>query len=345
VPARTSAAREAPSPRVSVLLPAFDAAATLATALTSVARQTDPAFECVVVDDGSNDSTLAIARTHAAQDARFRVHTVPHAGIVAALEHGLALCRSPYVARMDADDWMHRDRLRLQVEELERRPELAAVGSHVRIFPRGGLRDGFRDLERWHASIATPEDVRRNAFVDCPVVHPSLVLRTAVLRRFGYRDVPWPEDYDLVLRLLAGGEEIGVVPRRLLGWRDSPTRLTRTDPRCSLERIAAGKAFFLARGFLAPTDEYLLWGYGSTGRAIRRALLAHGKRPSHVVEVHPRRLGETIQGAPVIAPDRLAQVPRRPLIASVAGAEPRGLIRAHLDALGWRETRDYLCLA
>jgi cellulose synthase/poly-beta-1,6-N-acetylglucosamine synthase-like glycosyltransferase len=345
VPARTPAAGEPPSPRVSVLLPAFDAAATLATALSSVARQTEPDLECIVVDDGSSDSTLEIARAHAARDARFRVHGIAHAGIVPALEHGLALCRGLYVARMDADDWMHRDRLRLQVEELERRPELAAVGCHVRIFPRRGLRDGFRDLERWLASIATPEDVRRNAFVDCPVVHPSLVFRTDVLRRFGYRDIAWPEDYDLVLRLLAEGRDVAVLPRRLLGWRDSPLRLTRTDPRCSLERIADAKAAFLAAGLLAGTDEYILWGYGSTGRAIRRALLAHGKRPSHVVEVHPRRLGETIQGAPVIDPDRISQVPRRPLIASVAGAEPRGLIRAHLDALGWRETRDYLCLA
>lgn len=345
MPGRMPASGEESKPRVSVLLPAFDAAATLGTALASVARQTESDFECVVVDDGSDDDTGEIAHAFAAQDDRFRVHRIAHAGIVAALRHGLALCRGRYVARMDADDWMHRDRLRLQIAELGGRPELAAVGCHVRIFPRRGLRDGFRDLERWLASIATPEDVRRNAFVDCPVVHPSIVFRADVLHRHGYRDVAWPEDYDLILRLLAAGEEIGVVPRRLLGWRDSPQRLTRTDPRCSIERIADGKAAFLAASFLASTDEYLLWGYGSTGRAIRRALLAHGKRPSHVVEVHPRRLGETIQGAPVISPEMLPQVPRRPLIASVAGAEPRGLIRAHLDALGWRETRDYFCLA
>jgi glycosyltransferase involved in cell wall biosynthesis len=342
---RTSATSDRGIPRVSVLLPAFDADATLPAALASVARQSDGDFECIVVDDGSSDRTGEIARAYAARDPRFHAHPIAHGGIVAALNHGLALCRGRYVARMDADDWMHRDRLRLQVEELERRPALAGVGCHVRIFPRRGLRDGFRELERWIASIATPADVRRNAFVDCPVVHPSLVLRTEILRRFGYRDVAWPEDYDLVLRLLADGEEIGMVPRRLLGWRDSATRLTRTDPRCSLERIADGKAAFLAAGLLGTTDEYVLWGYGSTGRAIRRALLAHGKRPSHVVEVHPRRLGETIQGAPVIAPDMLPQMPRHPLIASVAGAEPRGLIRAHLDALGWRETRDYVCLA
>jgi glycosyltransferase involved in cell wall biosynthesis len=333
------------TPLVSVLLPAFDAAETLPAALASVARQTLTDFECVVVEDGSRDATAAVARAWAARDARFRVHAQHHAGIVAALRHGLALCRGRYVARMDADDLMHRDRLRAQVDWLERRPELAGVGCHVRIFPRARLRDGFREHERWLASNVSPLDVRRNAFVDCPVVHPSLLFRSEVLRALDYREVDWPEDYDLVLRLLASGREVGVVPRRLLCWRDSSERLTRTDPRCSRERITACKAAFLAASLLASSDEYLLWGHGATGRAIRRALLAHGKRPTHVIEVHPRRIGEAIHGAAVVAPDAIASLPRRPLVASVAGAEPRRLIRAHLGDLGWEETRDFACVA
>ena len=54
------------------------------------------------------------------------------------------------------------------------------------------------------------------------------MVRRTVLAAVGYRDRGWPEDYDLVLRLLAAGPEIGVVPRRLLAWRDGPGRLTRT---------------------------------------------------------------------------------------------------------------------
>jgi hypothetical protein len=273
------------------------------------------------------------------------VHRQAHAGIVAALRHGLSHCRGRFVARMDADDLAHRERLRLQIEWLERNRQLAAVGCHVRVFPRTGLQSGFRELERWLGSIVTPVDVRRNALIDCPVVHPSLLFRAEVLRDLGYREVSWPEDYDLVLRLLASRREVGVVPRRLLSWRDSSERLTRTDPRCSLARITACKAAFLAAGLLRDEPDYLLWGYGATGRAMRRALLAHGKRPSHVIEVHPRRLGERIQGAPVVPPDAIVDLPRRPLVASVAGAEPRSLIRAHLENLGWEETRDFVCVA
>ena len=107
----------------------------------------------------------------------------------------------------------------------------------------------------------------------------------------------------------------------------------------------ACKAAFLADGFLGGGDDYVLWGYGGTGRALRRALAAHGKRPTLVVEVHPGRIGNRIAGAPVVAPEGLADVPPRRLVASVAGAEARGLIRGFLTQLGWTEVRDYVVAA
>ncbi len=64
-----------------------------------------------------------------------------------------------------------------------------------------------------------------------------------------------------------------------------------------------------------------------------------------MVEVHPGRLGNTIHGAPVISVEELRAQPRRPLVAAVAGAEPRRQIRDALAALGLRETRDFVCAA
>jgi glycosyltransferase involved in cell wall biosynthesis len=344
-PGRVKDLASVPVPLVSVLLPARDAAATLPAALRSLARQSFRDWECVLVDDGSRDATRAIAHDAAARDRRLTVVPTSGLGLVGALAAGLARCRGKYVARLDADDLMRRDRLARQVAALDAAPGLAAVGAHVRFFPRRGMTDGLRAYEAWLNGIASPAAVRAEAFVECPVAHPSLLARRAVLESFGYRDLGWPEDYDLVLRLLAAGHEIGVVPRRLLAWRDGPHRLTRTHPAYGLERITACKAAFLAGGFLAGAESYVLWGYGGTGRALHRALRAHGKRPSHIVEVHAGRLGNTIHDAPVVPPAALATVPRGRLVASVAGAPARGEIRAHLARLGWVETRDYVCAA
>ncbi len=332
-------------PRISILLPVFDPGDALSACLRSIQRQTVDDWECVVVDDGSTDTSLACARRVAATDPRFRVLARPHEGLVAALEVGLEHCRGDLVARMDADDVMHRERLAAQADALDAQPRLAAVGSHVRLFPRRGLGEGMRTYERWLASIDSPSRVREEAFVECPVAHPTLMIRRELLCTLRYRDRGWPEDYDLLLRLLERGERVGVVPRRLLCWRQGPRRLSRTSDTYAIARFTACKAAFLARGFLAGSEGYVLWGYGGTGRALQRALREQGKRPTAIVELHPRRIGETIQGAPVIRPEQLPELPRRPVVVSVAGETARSEIRTDLAAMGFRELHDYVCAA
>jgi len=340
-PARMSAV----SRLVSVLLPARDAAGTLPAALASLRRQTHRDWECILVDDGSVDATGRIADAAARDDSRIRIVQTPGLGIVGALRAGLARCQGDFVARMDADDLMRRSRLAAQAALLDADPSLAGAGTHVRLFPRRDLRAGFRLYEAWLNAIRTPDDVAREAWVESPLAHPTWCLRRSVLAGVGYRDVPWPEDYDLLLRLLASGHRLGVVPTRLVAWRDAPARLTRSDPRYAQSQIVACKAAHLAAGFLAASPTYTLWGYGGTGRALARALAAHAKHPAHVVEVHPGRIGNRIRGVPTIHPDALATLDRRPLVASVAGVGPRGQIRAFLNDLGWVEGRDFVCAA
>ncbi len=347
-------------PSVSILLPVRDGAATLSACLRSIARQTFADFECVVVDDGSSDASACLAVAMARDDARFIVHRQPARGLVAALTAGIALCRGELIARMDADDLMHRERLAKQVEAMTDDERLAAVGTHVRLFPRRGLRPGRVADEAWRNSVRDADDVRRAAFVECALAHPSWMIRQDVLRAHGYRDVPWPEDYDLLLRLLAAGLRLGVVARRLLHWRDHPARLSRTDPRYAQASFVQAKAHFLCAGsaltlaaselsrptgLLAGRDDYILWGYGDTGRALARALLGLGRRPRAIVELHPGRIGNRILGAPVIAPAALSDWLGTPILASVAGSVPRQEICATLRALGLRDVHDFACVA
>jgi len=331
--------------RVSILLPVFNDAATLETTLSSLQRQSMPDWECVVVDDGSSDESAEIVSSRAGKDARIQLLRRPHAGLIPALNAGLEACRAPLVARMDGDDWMHRDRLARQCEALDADPALEAVGCFVRIFPRQTLTDGRRAYERWLHSLGDPERLWRERFIECPVAHPTLMIRRECLAALRYRDRGWPEDYDLLLRLLRSGPVVGNVTTRLLGWRDRPERLSRTDPRYALDRFTACRAWHLHRDFLADHPTYILWGHGRTGRALRKALSELGHRPERIVEVHPRRIGNTIHGAPVVPPDGLADRPPYPIVVSVAGSTPRGEIRASLTAMGFQEGLDFVCAA
>jgi glycosyltransferase involved in cell wall biosynthesis len=330
--------------RVSILLPAKDAADTLPLCLRSIARQSFDDFRCIVVDDGSRDTTASIVATLAADDHRFVLRPNAGNGLVAALQTGLLACDGEFVARMDADDWMHRDRLRLQVDALQRQPALAGVGCHARAFPDTAVGPGLRDYIAWLHSVRSEDDVAREAFVECPLLHPTWCLRGEVLRAHGYRDVPWAEDYDLLLRLLQAGHRLGAVPRRLLGWRRGPRTVSRVDPRYAPRAFTRAKAAFLAAGFLADAPRYVLWGHGGTGRALRAELARLGKLPAAIVELHPGRLGQQIAGAPVVPPTALAGLRPLPIVVSIAGAGNRALVRAEL-AVAYRELRDFVFAA
>src|SRR5262245_32109593 len=108
------------SPPISVVMPVHNGQAFLDEAVGSIRTQTFQDFELIVVDDGSRDATPEILQRHAAADRRIRIVTQPQAGVVAALNKGIANSSGPYLARMDADDVAKPDRLARQLEILER---------------------------------------------------------------------------------------------------------------------------------------------------------------------------------------------------------------------------------
>ncbi|MEM7200968.1 MAG: glycosyltransferase family 2 protein [Planctomycetota bacterium] len=332
------------APAVSVVLPVRNAEATLGSALRSIQRQAWRDFECLVVDDGSSDGSPAIVAEWARRDARFRRLAVAGSGVAAAAMTGVAAARAPLIARMDADDVMHRRRLTRQVAALLD-ASLAGVGTHVRFFPRGAVGPGMARYEAWLNSLRHADDVARDRFVECPLANPSLMLRRDVLLQYPWRACGWPEDYDLILRLHDAGARLGVLPQRLHGWRHGPGRLTTDHPDYALSRFVACKAHYLASGWLGARRRYVLWGYGSTGRALRAALLEEGRAPSHIVELHPGRVGNRIHGAPVVRPEALRDPGLRPVVVSVAGAVARERIRAVVGAMGLVEGVDFVCAA
>lgn len=325
----------------------YNVQGTLVAALESLRRQTFADWECILCDDGSTDATLEIAGNYARNDCRYIVTPRVHSGLVSTLNWGMQRCRGGTIARFDADDIAHRERLQTQRQFLLEHPEYAGVGCGVRMFPRLDLTEGRRAYETWLNSLTTEWDIIRDRFVECPIAHPTWLLKREVLLAHGYRDQQWPEDYDLILRLLGAGCRLSTVGRRLLFWRDGPSRLSRNGSAYALRSITRCRAHFLASDWLLGKEHYGLWGYGSTGRTLARALAQYGKYPAYIVELHPRRIGQRILGAPVIAPERLASL-RQPgdrLIISVAGQRQRSDAREIAHGLNLVENVDFICAA
>ncbi|MFL5375265.1 MAG: glycosyltransferase [Myxococcales bacterium] len=328
---------------LSVLLPARNAAATLAAALEGLFAQRDaPEFEIVCVDDASSDATPRILAEARARDPRVRVVPGEGRGFVAALQVGLRHCRGDLIARMDADDLVEPDRLRLQADALERDRSLAAVGSLVRCFP-GPLSPGLARFEAWLDSVVSKDECRRARFIEAPLVHPSMTFRRSAVEAVGgFREAGWAEDWDLQLRLLEAGFELCKVPRVLLHWRDSPARLTRTGTAYALNRMIELRAHHLARGPLRGRL-FDLWGAGPTGKRLARALETRGLRPRRFIDVAPGK--RIARGLPVEPPDALGPPGEAIVVCAVGAPGAREEIRGDLATRGYREGEDYLFAA
>ena len=264
-------------PKISVLLPCYNAAATLEPTLESIAAQTLTDFEVIAVDDGSTDETAAILAGWAEGDPRFYCLSLAHAGIIPALNAGLEQCAAEYVARMDADDLMHPTWLEKQAAYLDQHPETALVSSLVAGFPAGELRQGFQIYIEWLNTLTTHAEICREIFVESPLCHPTVTFRKqVVLELGGYEERGWAEDYDLWLRMYLAGMQFAKIPETLVEWREHPKRLTRTDSRYSLENFLRAKAHYLAQGPLAERDEVIIWGPGTHGKRLSKHCCGKG---------------------------------------------------------------------
>lgn len=333
-------------PRVVVLLPVRDAARTIRAAAVSILRQTERDLALVCVDDGSTDATPEVLARLSARDGRVRVIRGPGEGIALALERGRAACDAEVIARMDADDVAHPRRLALQRAALQADASLAAVGGRVRLFPRRTVRAGMLRYAAWLNGLVSPELVARDLLVEAPLVHPAAAIRAEALARIGgWRDGPFPEDYDLWLRLAAAGGRLGNVPELVLDWREGAGRLTRTDPRYALARHVARKCAFLAEHVVGGGREVVLWGAGPTGKAFADALAAERIAVRAFLEVDPAKIGRTARGAPVLPFREAPRFRGLPILIAVGAPGARELIRRELAAMGLVELREYWCVA
>ena len=333
-------------PKISVLLPCYNASGTLGEALDSLARQTLGDFEIVAVDDGSTDSTLPILQGWALKDSRLRILPRTHQGIIAALNAGLEVCTASYVARMDADDCAHPERLEKQAAFLDAHPEVGVVSCRVAGFPPEQVRQGFAIYLEWLNGLLSDDDIRREIFVESPLPHPSLTIRGELLQQVGgYQDHGWAEDYDLLLRLYLAGARFAKLPEVLLEWREHPQRLTCTDSRYSLENFVRAKAFYLTLGPLAGREAVIIWGAGMVGRRLGKQLARLQAPLVAYIDIDPRKIGRTRHSLPILPPEALPDWWGRftnPVILTAVGSRgARPIIRQRLTEMGFRESRDW----
>ncbi|WP_051711129.1 glycosyltransferase family 2 protein [Andreprevotia chitinilytica] len=207
------------APRISILLPCYNSALHLQETLDSLSAQSFTDFECIAINDGSSDTTLARLNAHAAQDPRFKIISRENRGLIATLNEGIAAAQGEWIARMDADDIAHPQRLEKQLAVLQASgADVCGVG--VRFI---GGRDGL-----W-LPPTTDAALKAALLFNPPFAHPGVMARTTLLKQHGYDPTAQhAEDYALWCTLARAGAIFTAVAEPLLDYRIHPGQITQT---------------------------------------------------------------------------------------------------------------------
>ena len=287
-------------PLVSVLLASRNGSRFLPEALESLARQTYPAIELLLVDDGSTDQTGVILREFARSHPTARLFQSDGIGLAGALALAARAASGTFLARQDDDDRSHPERIAREVEHLMSHPRDGVVGTGASLIDVDGQK-----VTRYRV-IVDRDAIRRSLKRATPFVHGSIMIRRDVYERAGgYRKAfRAAQDYDLWLRVPT---DVGLwnIPEPLYEWRFHP------------------------RGMFARARSEQIF-YAALGRAFAEERAATGTDSIELLELLNDRRESFLEQYP--RADRLRVLWGESLVREGRVSEARGLLRRALTS-------------
>lgn len=280
-------------PKISVILPFYNAQNSLESAIESIAKQQFVDFECLLINNNSTDKSVEIAKQFVDKDSRFRMLNESKQGVAYASNLASQHAKGIFIARMDADDIAFPDRLKLQYDFLIKNREFGVVTGRVEFGGDKQTAAGLYRYTEWVNSLKTSEIIALRRFIESPVINPSAMWRKSVENALGgYVHGDFPEDYDMWLRWIDAGVKIGKIPEPILQWNDSSNRLTRTDKRYCTTAFYQTKASYLAKSLkrINPYYPYVyVWGASRIMRKRADFLTSHAIKIQAYIDISQKR--------------------------------------------------------
>ena len=186
------------NPKISVLIPAYNAAQTVAEAVRSIQSQTFKDIEIIIIDDASTDKTWDEIKKCAVNDKRVRTYRNKTNHYIAKVRNQLVShARGKYIAWQDADDMSLPDRLALQMNILDEDKKVGIVGGYLQFFDE---KNGNLSIRKYNTNDAS---LRKTIFRYSPVAQPAAMIRRKCLQEFGVYNAAFPpaEDIDMSFRI------------------------------------------------------------------------------------------------------------------------------------------------
>lgn len=219
------------TPKVTVLMPVYNAEKYLKEAIDSILNQTFKDFEFLIINDGSIDKSVDIIESY--NDFRIKlIHNDQNRGIIHTLNKGLELAQGKYIARMDADDISLPNRLDKQVDFMEQNKEIGIAGTYIRVF---NGKFSYKGQKLFTKSKKIKEGLMfRNL-----LMHPSIVMRKSMLEEYSLKynkRHKHLEDYGLWVEA-SNHMKLANIPKHLLKYRNNPNSITKLADKKKKERI------------------------------------------------------------------------------------------------------------
>ncbi|ENN6197677.1 glycosyltransferase [Vibrio vulnificus] len=196
------------SPKISVLMPAYNVEKYISDAIKSVLEQTFVDFELIIINDSSNDKTAEIINCWVNRDERIvYLENEKNLGIARTLNKALELAKGEYIIRMDSDDISLPNRFEVLLHEINKRNVNILGSSTLTINESGHVTGGYNAIEEH-------KDLVKTCKYSTPILHIWICKKSLYDKVGGYRFAP-VEDYDFLLRCIKSGYKLGNIPQAL----------------------------------------------------------------------------------------------------------------------------------
>lgn len=298
-------------PDISVILPFYNISEFLEEAIISVLNQTFSNFELILINDGSTDESLNLAKQFELSDSRVKIINQHNQGMAKALNRGIESAKANIIARMDGDDICHPQRFEKQFSMIITMPENSHVSSLVKPFSSTIISEGSERYFRWLNSKITHEEILEGLFKESPIIHPSAMFtKKAYIDAGGYREYNGPEDYDLWLNMALTSTTFKKYNETLLEYRIHKNNLSRNDmTHYSREAFKIRQAQFLTtmikNGFFDKKDNFVICGAGKEGKRVFNILNKHKIPISLFIDVDPKKIGKTYKSIDILSVEQI----------------------------------------
>jgi len=318
-------------PLVSILIPFKNTASYLPECLDSILAQTYTNWEVIIIDDFSSDDSPKLVANYAQRDERIQLLKNTNPGIINALRLAFKHSEGDFITRMDSDDIMPTDKLKILANNLAQNGKKHVATGLVKYFSSEGISDGYKKYENWLNALTLKGNNFSEIYKECVIPSPCwMIHREDLVACNAFNANRYPEDYDLTFRFCE--QEFTVIPcdKILHYWRDYGTRTSRTDSNYIENSFLELKIRYFLKLHYDTKKELVIWGAGQKGKTLAKLLISNNI-PFEWICDNPKKIGKHIYDTLLKPFTHLETRNATQSIISVANSEEQQIIRNYLN--------------